>query len=175
MRKAPARKPRINLRNIRGMRKRPSNGHCINLSAQLYYYCNPDVKKPSSGAAVLPAVTPWKVWGGGSFPAWGQCHLSAPTQPLCCFACVDRACFPSFWQHTRNEVPEHIHHLILIFFSSKLQHHFVLTPYECDTPAVWYSISLLLHFLVSLLVLSLYWCCTKLLPINYSSEHLFSH
>lgn len=120
MRKAPARKPRINLRNIRGMRKRPSNGHCINLSAQLYYYCNPDVKKPSSGAAVLPAVTPWKVWGGGSFPAWGQCHLSAPTQPLCCFACVDRACFPSFWQHTRNEVPEHIHHLILKFFFIKV-------------------------------------------------------
>lgn len=47
------------------MRKRPSNGHCINLSAQLYYYCNPDVKKPSSGAAVLPAVPPGRCGAGG--------------------------------------------------------------------------------------------------------------
>lgn len=37
MRKARARKARINLRKLQGTIKRSSNGNCINLSAQIHY------------------------------------------------------------------------------------------------------------------------------------------
>lgn len=81
-RKAQARKPRINLRNLQGMRKRSSNGHCINLSALIHYYCNPSVKKPSSGAVVLPA-TPTDGLRQGVAPSTGTV-VAARASPGCC-------------------------------------------------------------------------------------------
>lgn len=82
---APARKPRINLRNIQGMRKRPRNGHCINLSAQLYYYCNPDVKKPSSRSTMLPAVPPGRL-GQGVIPSMGMVGAASAVPRQCYYA-----------------------------------------------------------------------------------------